>query len=185
VPLPEDLVLDHLHLVLALPVTPQLQVLPDVLQEDLLYLATLRLRHGLRRTLGRGRRVDVARRRALGLKVVQLVTAALETHLLTAALETLQVLHAELGQVGEGTQERHAVGKVSVLVVVLEVELLQVDEGVGDQGVAAAGGVAFQVVLDKDQVVLQLVDTRLQLFVLLPRPQALLQQVVRVQDQPP
>lgn len=46
-PLPEDLVLNHLHFILTLSVLLQLLVLADVLQEDLLDLLTLRLTHHL------------------------------------------------------------------------------------------------------------------------------------------
>lgn len=55
-PLPENLVLNHLHLVLALTVLLQLGITPDVLQKNLFYLTTLVVRHHLRHLLGRGLR---------------------------------------------------------------------------------------------------------------------------------
>jgi len=54
VPLPEDLVLDHLDLGLTVAILAQLDVLTNVFQENLLYLSTLVVTHHLRYLLGRG-----------------------------------------------------------------------------------------------------------------------------------
>lgn len=52
-PLAKDLVLNHLHFVLAFAIAPQFRVFPDVFEEDLFYFTPLGLRYSLRAYLGR------------------------------------------------------------------------------------------------------------------------------------
>jgi hypothetical protein len=99
VPLAEDLVLDHLHLVLALPVLLQLAVLPHVLQQNLLYLLPLVLAHHLRQRLRRLPLLRLQLLLCLRTDLLELLTASFVRGLLALDLQSLEVLLPEAREI--------------------------------------------------------------------------------------
>jgi len=183
VPFTEDLVLYHLHLIVAFTVFPQFRVFPYVFQENLFDLSTLSLRNSLWRCLGGRRKVHFPHRRPLGCKIVQFISASLQTDLFSTVLQSLQIFDLELRQIRKRSQQRHTFRKVCIFIVILQVKFFKIDEGIRYEGATISGGVALEVVLHKDQIILQLVYASLELVVLLPQSQTPLQQIVCIQCQ--
>lgn len=110
-PFSKYLVLDHLHLLLALSVFYQLLVFPYVLQEYLLYLSSLVVRHHLGHLLllrrrGRGDR-QLDHLFTLSPDLIQFRGTSLESGLLSLGLESLQIFDSESRNIVEGSQQRH------------------------------------------------------------------------------
>lgn len=182
-PFTEDLVLYHLHFVLALSVFPQFSIFPYVFQENLFDLSTLSLRNCLQGCLWGRREIHLPHRRPLWCKIVQLVSAPLQTDLFSTVLQSLQIFDLELRQIRKRPQQRHTLRKVCIFIIILKVKFFKIDEGISYERAAISGWVALEMVLHKDQIILQLVNASLELVVLLSQSQTLLQQIVGIQCQ--
>jgi hypothetical protein len=119
VPFSEDLVLNHLHFLLAVSVFSKFWVFANVFEQNFLDLFALVVTYNLRNSL-LGRlfvHFDDYVLLRISFYFLQLLSGTFQGHFFSSHLDSLQISHSEFGQITEGSQQGNGLDDIILVVV--------------------------------------------------------------------